>query len=487
MRTLAIIVALAFVPTVFAQGHFEPAFSFGSGGVVGLPLGDDSVIHSVGFDTEGRVLVTGLSWQEGRSQLVIGRLDPNGAVDETFGEDGWFHAGSSESSGGYAIEPGPPIIAGGYEFRDGRTEILLVALDVNGRPLPTFGTDGRAHFDVGDRDDAAVSIVAHDEAFLVAGYAVRERDDGLSAEDFAVLRVDTTGTLDPEFGVSGRMVVSVGNDLDTPHDAIVVGPNLVVVGRSSHDFGMRESFSVARIDLLSGVLDAEFGDGGTLALEFEGYPFSRARAVVSPDGETLVLAGLRDVGEREEDHDLAAMRLDQRGALEPSFGTLGRWSASPTEARDERIEGLVTVDGRVVAVGQAAGQVFVATLSVEGSPEVELSSMDACAGSPIAVHDAAARDGMIMVVGTCSRGLFVGEAFVAAYLWVPDPAVDAGASIDAGSDASTDAGVTCDGRVQSDAGVVRDRDSGGCSCRADASADHWWAPGGLLLLLWRRR
>lgn len=478
--------AVLFVGVAHAQ-ELEPAYAFGSGGVVTIAIGEDSVAHGVDFDDAGRVVVSGVSWESGTSHAVVGRLLVDGSPDTSFASDGWFHQRSVESSGAYAVDASTEIYAAGYEFRDGRTEMMLLSLDNGGTPSSLFGSDGVARFDVGGRDDAAVAIAVHGERLLVAGYAVRAREDGLSAEDFAVLAVERDGNLDPSFGTAGVTIVSIGNDLDTPHDLVVEGARIVVVGRSSHDFGMREGFSAARLHLDSGLLDESFGDSGALSIEFDGYPVSRARAVYASGSESLLLAGFRDVGEREEDLDLAAMALDARGTLSTSFGVNGQWSASPLDQSDERIESLVSLRDQIFAIGQAGGQLFVSPIETEGSPDIDLTRLDVCAGSPMAVHDAAVRDDVIVVAGACSRGLFAGEMFVAAYRYIAADDGDAAPNVDAGSDSSlADIGVpSLD--AGADSGSDPRRRDAGCSCRAGVAPSDWVSVALFLLLLARRR
>ena len=79
---------------------------------------------------------------------------------------------------------------------------------------PTFNPDGIAGFDLidippGAPDEARAVVTQPDGKIVVAGYALIEGDD-----DFALLRYNPDGNLDPSFGFNGIVTTHFGNLTD---------------------------------------------------------------------------------------------------------------------------------------------------------------------------------------------------------------------------------------------------------------------------------
>lgn len=97
-------------------------------------------VQGVTLDAQGRILLAGASG----TQATIWRLLPNGQLDKSFGSEGM----SIFDSGGYnsenyavAVQNDGKIVASGsytYSPYQGRTDFLVMRLDDNGQPDPTF-------------------------------------------------------------------------------------------------------------------------------------------------------------------------------------------------------------------------------------------------------------------------------------------------------------------------------------------------------------
>jgi uncharacterized delta-60 repeat protein/MYXO-CTERM domain-containing protein len=81
---------------------------FGVGGLVQISAGSGATGHSVIIDPDGRIVVAGTRFQSGVQGLILVRLQPNGALDASFGTGGTF------------VPPGISIGAGGYPARIAR-------------------------------------------------------------------------------------------------------------------------------------------------------------------------------------------------------------------------------------------------------------------------------------------------------------------------------------------------------------------------------
>jgi uncharacterized delta-60 repeat protein len=72
----------------------------------------------------------------------------------------------------------------------------------------------------------------------------------------------------------------------------------------------------------SGDLDASFGDGGKVVFSIFDNDYGR-KLVIQPDGR-IVIAGSVCIGDGDTYCYLGAARVDDRGALDPSFGGTGK-------------------------------------------------------------------------------------------------------------------------------------------------------------------
>jgi uncharacterized delta-60 repeat protein len=129
---------------VDSSGNAET--SFGSGGTVDL-ADLDSRFTSLHFNAvsslpDGGSVVAGIRY--GSPQMVVARLLPNGALDESFGERGLatveFGGGSNSGARRMAVGAGGVIVLAGYAHGNP----AVVRLLPDGAPDPTFGNRGRA-------------------------------------------------------------------------------------------------------------------------------------------------------------------------------------------------------------------------------------------------------------------------------------------------------------------------------------------------------
>ncbi len=70
------------------NGGLDP--SFGSGGIVTTPIGDDAEAYALVIQPDGRLVAAGTSLDDATSALVfaLARYKPNGRLDRTFGRGG---------------------------------------------------------------------------------------------------------------------------------------------------------------------------------------------------------------------------------------------------------------------------------------------------------------------------------------------------------------------------------------------------------------
>jgi uncharacterized delta-60 repeat protein len=229
------------------NGTLDP--SFGTGGLVIADFGYAIVpgyVTAVMLDATGRIVVGG---------PILARFLPDGTPDLTFGTSGWsavdLPAGRSGQITAATLDATDRILVAGEinnEIYGSRLDFALARYSRDGTLDPTFGVDGWAATDFlggyGHDDYASAVVVDPRGRIVVSGYSYPA-----SGSDFAVARYLDNGTLDPEFGLCGKVVTHFGSgsgNYDVAWDAALDAMGRVVVVGETVTGGTGPDFAVAR-------------------------------------------------------------------------------------------------------------------------------------------------------------------------------------------------------------------------------------------------
>ncbi len=269
------------------DGSLDP--TFGNGGKVITPLSDSyDLAHAVVIQTNGKIVVAGRVQAGGNDHIALVRYNSDGTLDMTFGTGGQVGTAINIFDAGFALalQPDGKIVVAGVSLVQ-RFDFAVVRYNPNGSLDQTFGTGGTVTTPVGDSDDFAISVsVQRDGKLILAGYSF----NGVG-KDFAIVRYNANGSLDPTFGHGGKVITPIGNLDDCGQSAVIQNDGKIVqVGlifnATAADFG------VVRYDT-DGSLDQTFGIGGkvitAVSKNMNDYAYW---AAIQADGKIVV------VGER---------------------------------------------------------------------------------------------------------------------------------------------------------------------------------------------
>lgn len=176
----------------------------------------------------------------GADNLALARYLPNGLIDSSFGEGGVVvvDAGSmQESIRALALDPDGAIVAAGRTSGEKRGDLLVARFLSNGAVDPSFGASpaGLSINDLGTAEEGLTSVVLTPDGAIVAGGVVAPRPNG----DLAVVRYDHRGQLDRTFGQNGLATADFG-ERDDRVRAVALQPDgkVVAVGSSETDFAL---------------------------------------------------------------------------------------------------------------------------------------------------------------------------------------------------------------------------------------------------------
>lgn len=218
--------------------------TFGSGGItlVSSPgTTTDDTLRAMKLDPSGRIVAVGdadPNLTTARDAMIV-RLTSAGVPDATFDGDGVLlldltQTGAADTSGddaaqALAFTPDSPakIVVAGFA-----PQTLAIARLTDGGALDlAFGGDGIVNddFEAGSQNVLEHLFVQPDGKLLVTGWI---------PFDFSVMRLDTSGNLDPTWAGDGRQTVDILN-LDRAYAAaLMTDGRLVLAGGTGNDTDM---------------------------------------------------------------------------------------------------------------------------------------------------------------------------------------------------------------------------------------------------------
>jgi uncharacterized delta-60 repeat protein len=318
----------------------RPDLGFGGAGFVRLDVGDNDSGKSVSVLPDGRIIVAGSA----DSRAFAARLSVAGALDASFGVAGVFEATLSPAVfNGHTHAANGELVLGGHGFvaNEGRN-MLLVRLDAQGAPDPTFDNDGEATPDFTQADEFGnTPVVQPDGKILLSGSTWK---GGGASHDCALLRVDATGTPDPGFGVNGRVSTDIDGKTNRCSALALLADGRIVAAGYVDSAPGQSDLALTRYGQ-DGSLDPSFGSAGKVVLDLGGSATIRA-LVPLKDGRVLAV-GHRD-GATSRDFALAC--IDASGALDPSFGQAGV-ATYDVGGKDELHYAQLDAQGRLLTIG----------------------------------------------------------------------------------------------------------------------------------------
>ncbi len=325
--------------------------SFASGGVADVKFGTGIEVEAqdVAVASDGRILVGGYVSQtfSGRSDFALARYLADGTLDATFGTGGVATTdffGSTDRANRVLLQPdGKIVLAGHAAVVLGENDFAVARYLADGQLDPSFGSGGVATANIaGATDLASAAALQADGAIVLTG---RVAATGGADPDVGLVRFDAGGQLDPSFDGDGIVRIDLsGGSWDEAADVAVTSDGSILVAV--------QAFLVSSYDFLlarfhaDGSLDESFGTLGVATADLGGDDFVRALALL-PDGRA-VLAGQ---AASATVNDMALAVFDPSGALDATFGAGGTLTLDFFGAGDAASSLAVQADGRIVVGG----------------------------------------------------------------------------------------------------------------------------------------
>lgn len=320
--------------------------TFGSGGKVTTFIGTQysDFAYAVALQSDGKIIAVGYTFNGSNNDFALARYTANGGLDGNFGIGGKVITpiGSSHDVAvAVALQGDGKIVVAGSVYNGSNYDFGIARYNVDGTLDTSFDSDGKVTTAIGPGDDYATAVVVQpDGKILVSGYASNGSTVG-----FAVVRYNTDGSLDSGFGSNGKVTTSIGTGNSIAKSMALQSDGKIVVAGYNYN-GTDEDFALVRYNS-TGSIDTGFGTNGKVTTAIGTVDDEINSIVIQSDGK-IVVAGYSYNG---SDNDFAVARYNSNGSLDSSFGTNGA-VMTPIGTADDAATGVaLDPAGKIVAAG----------------------------------------------------------------------------------------------------------------------------------------
>jgi uncharacterized delta-60 repeat protein len=225
------------------------------------------------------------------TDFALARYNPDGSLDTTFGNGGITTTdflGAEDDVFSVLIQPDGKIVAVGsanspFDYYDFAAARYLA----NGTLDATFGISGKVRTDFGnnDLDIAYAAALQPDGKIVSAGTTVF--DFGVQ-QQFALTRSNSNGTLDTTFGTGGLVLIDFASFAQSAYAALIQPDGKIITVGYPNTESEDSDFLLARCNP-NGSLDPSFGVGGKVRTSFGDLNAGAFGAVLQPDGKIVAV------------------------------------------------------------------------------------------------------------------------------------------------------------------------------------------------------
>ena len=218
------------------NGNLDP--TFGSNGVVIVDFGNTEVGRAIELQVDSKIVVGGSTDSSWSLAFALARINPDGSLDNTFGNNGKVITDLNAGANALAIDTDGKIVAAGdYVYGGG----VVTRYYPDGNLDASFDEDGiLGTFGISD------VVILEDHKIIVAGMGYFENT---FSNDFAIARYNVNGTPDVSFGVGGTMATDIYNNNDRAHAVAIQNDGKIVAAGEGGYNNSRIDFAVVQYTL----------------------------------------------------------------------------------------------------------------------------------------------------------------------------------------------------------------------------------------------
>jgi uncharacterized delta-60 repeat protein len=271
------------------NGEIDESFGQNGSVLIGLEAGSGEQCFAIEEDSEGRLLLAGGTWVDGGPKPILARIDASGSLDESFGDDGFIVADfTSEEQFPSAKYTCLAVQPDGKILAGGYYGAVLAINFLVSR----FDENGVADTDFANEGHFTLGSVVGE--YEVHALHVLEEGQILvaglvnvtSVPGFGLMRLDSSGAPDMSFGQGGFAAPLISLNGSFAYDMTVHPDGKILLAGSSN-----QGFAVARF-LPSGFIDYDFSEFGVAITPVAGG-FGQGHAIGVQSNGKILVAGFR--------------------------------------------------------------------------------------------------------------------------------------------------------------------------------------------------
>lgn len=323
--------------------------SFGTSGVTQMyPNSTNYGITDIANDSAGNLLVLGNYFNH-----CIVRMNANGVVDNGFGTNGVMYYddfGSSATAQKLIPQADGKLIVFGSGQRAGssKTVIFVKRLNPNGAMDLSFGINGITTIDAGFLNNNGISCFLQNDGKIIVAGNYQYIEDGVTKKKLFLSRLSSSGSLDLAYGAGG---FSFPTDLVHSLQFIDMNSDNVirVIGKHSEFSGSANDMVFTKFDSTGNIIADE-----TVIF---GSPGSGAATAIQADGK-MVFAGSYINAVEGNGVNCYFRRLNPDGSNDLSFGNNGYFTVSFSTGNENVNTMKLGPNNKIYFAGYARGASF---------------------------------------------------------------------------------------------------------------------------------
>ncbi|HEX5152310.1 MAG TPA: T9SS type A sorting domain-containing protein [Parafilimonas sp.] len=224
-------------------GVISPDASFSGDGKLTKDIaGGNDYAYAVAIQTDGKIVVTGASFNGTNYDIALLRYLSDGNPDNSFGSDGIVKTSLSKTSNDYGrsvkIQPDGKIVVAGYTSNGSANDFIIVRYNSNGVLDNSFNSNGivSGSFEGTSNDFCNSIALQQDGKIVIGGYYYK---NSVNKTDFALARYLSNGKPDGSFGLTGKVSTDFSS-ADDFENSMAIQPDgkIVVAGSSGNDLAL---------------------------------------------------------------------------------------------------------------------------------------------------------------------------------------------------------------------------------------------------------
>lgn len=318
---------------------------------------------------DDKILIAGSSGQ----QLLLMRLLPDGAADNSFSTDGMLTEAGNGNSFARQIE----LLNDNSILISGQTSATMnpfswnyaaFKFDANGNPDNIFNGNGKTFLSFQGNDYCAGSMVLNDGSILLGGY----NDENIFAN---TAKINSDGTFDITYGTNGIKFLKINGSDEIIYNLLQQPDGkLIAIGNKTDMLASVHNTVLVRYKT-DGSVDSSFGNNGIFYITEPGFIYHSA--TLQPDNKIL-LSGDKNSGDPDVPSAICVIRLNDNGSIDNNFGTNGiaLVSSANTSGSGKGIN--ILADGKIMVAGKDAvtsNLIVLARLLTDGSPDNDFGTV----------------------------------------------------------------------------------------------------------------